>query len=200
MTPAEVERFQSLHRNHLGKPLRVDGDVGPETLWALAFETLCPERRAFITEAQLHLDLVEFPPRSNDDPLGIIRGWIKRCGARPGDPWCASGLSAWLSAGLPAPVKIPGALNLGRRFPATLTPHAGDMGSFPTDDQGHGHCFLIIGVSALELMTIEGNLDNRVRCARRSRSGVRIGRTVEDVTGTCPGVIDRVPPANGGTR
>lgn len=197
----DVLAFQQTHKNHLGLPLRDDGDLGPETQWALDFETLSPQRKAIQFEAWKHRGLIEIPPKSNNDPAGIITMCLKRCGANPGDAWCASILSFWLSVSVP--VKIPGALNLVRHFPRVDRPFALDIGAFPTNEKGNGHCFLIIGVSkdGGELMTWEGNSDNAVRCCRRYRTAEMIfGRVLPETIGTCPGVIPKVLLAGGGTR
>lgn len=199
-TPTETEKFQGnpLHLNHLGHRLSVDNVIGPETRWSMDFETLSSERRQVIREAQKYLGLKEDPPRSNSDPAGIIKGWLERCGAPEGEAWCASGLCAWLSVIME--LRIPGALNLGRHFPMTLTPWAADIYSFPTNDKGNGHCGLVIGVGLKEIMGIEGNSNNEVACVRRARAGLRFGRTFDETLGTCPKVILEVPLAGGGTR
>jgi hypothetical protein len=198
MTAAEVAAFQKLHLNHLGQPLKVDGALGPQTQWVLDLGTLCAERRITIREAQGYIGLAESPPGSNDDPRRVIRGWLERCGARPGDPWCASFLSHCLRT-----VRIAGALNLGAHFPETRIPLAGDIFTYPTGPdprQGHGHCGLVTGVAALELMTIEGNCANAVRCVRRERgvsTSLRFWRVFSDASGTCPGIPPNVPYAPG---
>lgn len=194
MLPADVEAFQRGRLNHLGKPLKVDGDCGPETEWARDFATLCAERRSIVRAAQMFLRLTEHPVGSNGDPAGIIQGWLEQCGARPGDPWCAAFLSHCLGT-----VRFPGAQALGKHFPPTDSPLPADIMWYPTVGR-RGHCGLVIGVSALEVMTIEGNLRHAVRCARRDRQGLRFSRTVEDTEGTCPGVVPAVPVAKGGTR
>lgn len=195
----DVQAFQRTHKNHLGKQLKDDGDIGPETQWALDVVTLGAPRQSILTTAQPFLGLIEDPPRSNSDPKGIITGMLQRCGADPGDPWCASCLSAWLS--IVVPVKIPGALTLGRHFMEVGEPFACDIGWFPTDTKGHGHCFLIVGVSRTEIMTYEGNNENACRCVRRLRTpNIRYSRPIIETTGTCPGVIATVPLSGGGTR
>jgi hypothetical protein len=203
MLPEEIRAFQRSHRNHLGAPLRVDGLLGPETQWARAFETICSARQGILLAAQHDAGLTEHPPRSNSSTCGTIQRWQKRCGARPGDPWCASGLSQWLSAAVP--VRIAGALALGRYFRRVERPFPGDIASYPTDGRGHGHCFLVIGVDELvtQLMAFEANCGDAVRCTRRLfpwPPGMEFSRIVDDVSGTCPGIVPSVPLAPGGTR
>jgi hypothetical protein len=189
----EVRAFQARHKNHLGKPLKVDGDLGPQTRWAMDYETLHPHRRAIIRAAQKHLGLVEDPIGSNTEPLGIIQGMLQICGARGGDPWCAAYASHCLTFGLGTPVRCASAQALGKMFPSTNNPMAGDLAWYPTDSV-HGHVWVVtgitpIGVTPAEVMGIEANSNNRVRCTRRPMVGLRFARTVADVTGRCPGVI-----------
>lgn len=195
-----LQQFQRTHFNHLGVPLDVDDILGPETRWAKDVDSILLARQQVIFEGRKFLGLVEYPPRSNSDPKGVIKGWLERAGAEPGQAWCASALSAWLSVATPMPIKIPGAQNIGRHFPAVSIPFAGDIYWFPTDDQGHGHCGLVVGVGPLEIMGYEGNSDNKCACVRRRRSGLRFARVFADMTGTCPRVIGDVPLAGGGTR
>jgi hypothetical protein len=204
MTPEAVKFFQAAHRDHRGRRLRVDGDLGPVTQWSIDFESLCEQRQRIIALAQVHLGLTEEPPGSNDDPGGLIRGWLARAGAVPGDPWCAAFTSHCLSAGTPALVRQAGAVSLGRLFPPTAEPLPGDVFWYPVGSSGHGHVGLVLGVAPREVMTLEGNCENAVRCVRRSRfplgsviSALRFSRTVEDTSGKVPGVIPSVPPAPG---
>lgn len=195
-----IEEFQKNHFNYLGKPLEVDGVLGPETRWAKDFLSLSSERRSVIAEAQPFIGLVEDPPGSNDDPKGIIDGWLKAAHAKEGDPWCASAVSAWLSK--VNPVRIAGAVRLGQHFPATDSPWVGDIGWYSTGG-GHGHVFLILGVGSTEVMTLEGNCSNECQVVRRPRAGINFSRTFDDTLGTCPKVIlnDKVPLLlGGGTR
>lgn len=201
MVVGDLASFQEDHLNHLGRPLDVDNVLGPETRWAMNLMSLSSERRTVIREAQKSLGLVEFPPGSNDDPRGIIDGWLKAARAKPGDPWCASALSAWLST--VTPVRIAGAIRLGQHFTPVVTPWAGDIFWYPTNDKGNGHVGLIIGVGTIEVMTIEGNCDNACRCVRRPRAGLRFSRPFDDTLGICPTIIlsKEVPLLlGGGTR
>lgn len=199
MTPELVRLYQRTHRNHLGQPLRVDGDLGPQTRWALDFETLCAPRRQIIERGQQYIGLEEDPPGSNDDPLRLIRTWLGRCGAVPGDPWCAAFASHCLSAGTSHLVRCAGAQALGRLFPPTDEPRPADLFWFPTGP-AHGHVGLVLGVGPEEIMTLEGNCANAVRCVRRHSSGLRFSRTIEDTSGKVPGVVPTAPPAPGRTR
>lgn len=194
MTPAAVLEFQTKHLNHLGRALGRDGVRGPETEWSLAFDTCSAQRRAIVRVAQAFIGLEEFPLGSNTDPAGTIRDWLLNVGAHARDPWCAAFASHCLGT-----ARIAGAQALGRHFPVTSVPYPGDILWYPTDAI-HGHCGLVIGLSASEVMSIEGNCQNAVRCVRRLRSSVRFSRTVTDAVGTCPGVVPSVPWAPGATR
>lgn len=197
----DIREFQRHNFNHLGKPLEVDGVLGPETRWSMNFLTLSSERRAVIREGQKYIGLVEIPPGSNDDPEGIIDGWLKTCGAKEGDPWCASSASCWLSVS--TPVRIPGAIRLGRHFPPTDNPWVGDLFWYPTNNKGNGHVGLILGVGSTEVMTLEGNCNNMCQVVRRPRVGLNFSRAFDDTLGTCPKVIisKKVPLLlGGGTR
>ncbi len=195
----DLREFQRTHADHMGKALVVDGIDGPRTEWARDFESLCEARRNIIREGQLYIGLVEDPPGSNSDPAGFIRGWLARCFARPGDPWCAAFASVCLSAGLPHQLRVANAQGLGKRFPKTTQPVSGDLFWYPTGPV-KGHVGLVLGVAPLEVMTLEGNCDNAVRVVRRDRSRLNFSRTVDDVSGQCPGVVPDMPFAPVATR
>ena len=199
MTREEIEAFQRTHSDHMGRGLVVDGVVGPRTEWAQDFATLCRARREIVSGAQLYLGLAEEPPGSNDEPTGTLRAWLGRCGAAPGDPWCAAFASWCVSQGVSLPIRTAGALALGKRFPPTTHPLAGDIFWYPTGG-GKGHCGIVTGVAPLEVMTIEGNCANAIRCVVRDRAKLQFARTVDDVSGTAPGVVPGTPPAPTGTR
>lgn len=196
---AAIRDFQRTHLDHEGKALKVDGVRGPRTEWAEDFETLCAARRNIITEAQQYIGLTEDPVGSNSDPGGFIRGWLARCFARAGDPWCAAFASYCLSAGLATQVREASAQRLGKRFPPTSLPVVGDLFWYPTGPV-RGHVGLVLGVAPHEVMTLEGNCDNAVRVVRRDRAELRFSVTVEDTSGTCPGVIPDTPRAPTATR
>lgn len=204
MTRPEIEAFQRAHHNHLGRPLKVDGAIGPQTQWATDFATLCKARQSIVRSGQRYIGLEESPPGSNADPGGIIRGWQGRCSCGPHDPWCAAFASWCLSQGVAKAIREGNAQALGRYFPATALPMTGDLFWYPTGAYT-GHVGLVLGVGAFEVMTLEGNCQNAVRCARRYRvatGGPRLNfaRTVDDVSGTPPGVVPTVLMAPGATR
>jgi hypothetical protein len=174
----QVRAFQLEHSNHLGKPLKVDGDLGPQTQWAIDLNSLHPKRKAIVLKALSFIGIVE--EGVNRHPL--IDRWLKDCGVGVGQPWCAAMASACLGS-----VAIASAQILGKRFPPTVDPFPGDLMWYPTG-AWQGHCGIVIGVSASEVMTVEGNLRNACRVARRARNQVNISRTCQDNSGTCPGI------------
>lgn len=199
MAAVDVRKFQAAHSNHRGEPLDVDGVLGPETRWSMAVEELGPERRDYVRAACDMVGFVEDPIGSNDDPDGWIRGLLERCGVSAMLAWCAA-FASWVVHG----PKIAGAVRLGQHYPKTMNPLPGDVMWFPTGG-GKGHCGIVIGVSMPEVLTVEGNLDNRVQCVRRPRMLCNFGRvTDEGLTGACPGIITQgvrlVQPHGQGTR
>jgi hypothetical protein len=188
-SPDDVRTFQRSAWDHLGAPLKVDGQLGPKTNWALAICTLSSARVAIISRAQGELGLEEVAG-TNRHPN--IDAWLRRCGAPLGSPWCAAFASWCISAGTDV-VAVAGAINLGKRFPATENPIPGDMFWYPTDREGHGHCGIVIGATLSEVMCIEGNQRNAVRCTRRSRDSLHFSRTAPvspgaSLAGIPPGV------------
>jgi hypothetical protein len=183
----DVRIFQRSAYDHLGAPLKVDGQLGPRTQWAMALAGLPSARVAIVSRAQGELGLEEFAG-TNRHPN--IDAWLRRCGAPLGSPWCAAFASWCISAGTDV-VAVAGACNLGRRFPNTENPIPGDMFWYPTDNQGHGHCGIVVGVTLSEVMCIEGNQRNAVRCTRRSRDSLNFSRTAP----ACPGAaLPGIPP------
>lgn len=184
MNADEVKRFQSANSDHRGQPLDVDGVIGPVTRWALAVDKLGPERRDYVRSACDSVGFVEEPLGSNTDPAGWISMLLERCGAPHDLAWCAA-FASWVVHG----PKIAGAVRLGEHFPKTMNPLPGDLMWFPTG-AGKGHCGIVVGVSMTEVLTVEGNLDNRVQCARRPRMFCNFASvTMEKVPGEVPGVI-----------
>jgi hypothetical protein len=188
-----VLRFQAAHRNHMGERLALDGAKGPQTRWALAFASLDPGRQAIVRAAAAELGVAEISG-SNRDREGKIDLWLRRCGVGVGNPWCAA-FASWCLRGVESlsDVAVAGACNLGRKFPATLEPYPGDLMWYPTDSKGRGHIGIVTGVTLSEVMTIEGNQRNAVRCVRRDRHAVRFSRVPLPTTGEVPGIPPGVP-------
>jgi hypothetical protein len=198
MTAVDVRAFQRANSNHRGEPLDVDGVLGAETRWSMAVEKLKPERRDYVRAACDMVGFVEDPIGSNSDPEGWIRGLLERCGVGPDLAWCAA-FASWVVHG----PKIAGAVRLGQSYPKTMNPLPGDVMWFATGG-GKGHCGIVIGVSLTEVMTVEGNLDNRVQCVRRPRMLCNYGRVADESVSDCPGIVTKgvrlVMPHGQGTR
>jgi hypothetical protein len=152
--------------------------LGPQTQWALDFETLDPKRQAIVKRALGFIGVIE--TSENRHPL--IDKWLKACGVGVGQPWCAAMASHCIGS-----VAIASAQILGKRFPPTVDPWPGDLMWYRTGEW-QGHCGVVIGVSASEVMTVEGNLRNACRVARRARNAVNLSRTCQDNAGACPGI------------
>ncbi len=124
--------------------------------------------RAFVHE--WHRETAE-----NDSIL--IRAWLRLCGITAPAPWCAA-FASWCLGDR----AMAGALKLGRSFPATLSPQPGDLMHFATG-KGAGHIGIVVAVSELEVLCIEGNSQNRIRLVRRLRSEVLFSRTRDEDAG-----------------
>jgi CHAP domain len=201
MDAETVRVFQSCNGNHCGLSLKQDGVLGQQTRWAMDLATLHQDRQRLIRLAQRHYGLKE--TGKNDDPRGLIREWVTRCGCKPGDPWCASWASWVLSEVLGKSLRIGGALRLARVFPITTRPIAGDLFAYPVGDEGHGHIGFVSGSDAVAVMTLEANHDDMLGSWRRPLEGLTFYRTIDDTSGTPPGVIPTLPfltPRGGKTR
>lgn len=188
MSPDEVRTFQAAHVDHLGEQLVADGILGPKTQWALDLFRCSPRRRQVVARAQSRLGVTEEPPGSN---RGLrIDEWLQRCHTSSGQPWCAAFASWCLDT-----VAIAGALALGSHFPPLspgAAPWPGDVMFYATGG-GKGHCGIVLGVSAHEVMTIEGNCQDAVRCVRRARDQLRFARTGNDLQGKPPASMPAQP-------
>jgi uncharacterized protein (TIGR02594 family) len=186
VSPEDLREFQRAHVDPFGKPLTPDGVNGPKTQWALDLFSCSPRRRAIVARAQSALGVTEEPPGSNRGPR--IDEWLQRCHVSTGQPWCAAFASWCLDT-----VAIAGALALGDHFLRTASPLPGDVMCFPTGG-GKGHCGIVLGVSAHEVMTIEGNCSDAVRVVRRARDLVRFASTGDDeMPLACPASVVSVP-------
>ncbi len=187
MSPEDLAEFQRAHVDMLGVPLNPDGVQGPKTQWALDLFSCSPRRRAIVARAQSALGVTEDPPGSNRGHR--IDEWLQRCHASTGQPWCAAFASWCLDT-----VAIAGALALGNSFPppSVVAVRPGDVMFFATGG-GKGHCGIVVGLGLHEVMTIEGNCQDAVRCVRRARDLVHFGSTGQDTAGTCPSSVVSVP-------
>lgn len=196
MNGYKLREFQRQHTDWLGKPLVVDGLLGPRTRWALAISRLDPRRQAIVARACSFVGMAE--ESTNRGPS--IDAWLRRCGAAPGNPWCAAFASWCLSVAYMPEVREASAQALGRSLRPALLVLPGDVMWFATDGW-HGHCGIVIGAGPGEVAVVEGNHGNRVALVRRSTLEVRIGTPFvpEDAPGIPPG-LELVPARAGGTR
>lgn len=197
MTFTALQTFQANHVGPDGYLLKPDNDLGPMTRWAQDVETLHSEQRTVIFAALSYRGVRETPPNSNRHPR--IDPLVTACRRQWGVPYCACGLSEALSS--VREIRYAGALGLVRMLEPIEEPEAACAFSYPTGG-GRGHCGLVTGVSATEVMTFEFNVNGGCSWGRRSREGLTFGRWVR-VAGKRPGVVARAPffaQAIAGTR
>jgi len=196
MTPNQVSEFQRGRFDWEGKPLRVDGDLGPRTRWALAMSRLDSRRQAIVANACGFVGLTE--RATNRGPE--IDTWLERCGAPLGSPWCAAFASWCISVPDLSSVREAGAQTLGRSLRSTTLILPGDVMWFPAGTW-QGHCGIVVGTGPGEVACVEGNHGNRVALVRRRTADVRIATPlpVEELPGIPPG-LPLVPVQREGTR
>ena len=174
MNTDEIRKFQATHRTHLGQPLKQDGDIGPQTQWALDVDAF--GKRGLIIQAALdHVGLIE--QGTNRGPE--IDAWLLRCGAPLGSAWCAAFASAMASFG---------GINLHEASVARLSTLLGDSYPDPIpgdifywlNGDGTGHCGIVTGVAGYNILTCEGTSANGVRVWQRSQVGLKFLRTIPE--------------------
>jgi hypothetical protein len=178
MNRTQIETFQRSRRNHLGKPLAVDGELGPQTQWALDVEAIGAPGK-IINYGLEHVGAV-FENGDNRHPL--IDGWLLRCGVPVGLAWCAAFASACISAG-GRNVHEASVSRLAKLLQPTDSPRAGDVGYWLNDD-GTGHCWIWTSTDLERRWgsTVEGNSQNAVRCWLRpfGREGIKSLRSLPE--------------------
>lgn len=185
-TVEAVRSFQRKHRDAVGRPLAVDGLVGPSTLWALAHQGAsglggAPEgwRRDPAGEAEPVVAAAIADVGRREDPDGSNDGPDLRKFRTGGSPWCALAASTWWAeAGSPfgrlAAVWAihDWALKNGRIVPSDAPVRPGDL-FLILRAGGHGHVGLVVGVEGDRLSCVEGNSGNAVRQRIRYRADVQ---------------------------
>ena len=178
---AAIRRFQSEASDWTGRPLTVDGRLGPRTLWALAIADLPRYRRDIVRIATLEHGVVEEPLGSNRG--AAVDAYLKPAGVGLGQPWCAAFVS-WVlrEAGCLGELKYTAsaATMLRQLRPCVGQPLPGDVFGWINPD-GTGHVGFVIGSAPYlggdaELITCEGNSRNGVRVNRRPREGLMLCR------------------------
>lgn len=197
MTPAQIRFFQSAHRDWSGKPLRVDGDLGPKTMWAMGIAELDPRRQAIVQRACSRVGETEEAGENRGEWEDWLCSWA---GIPLGSPGCAAFASWAISVdGLPE-VREGSALELGRSLRSTTLVLPGDVMWFPTGKLT-GHCGVVIGLGPGEVACVEHNSNDLCRLTRRLTNGVRFSTPlpVQQLPGIPPG-LPLVPVAYLGTR
>jgi hypothetical protein len=202
----DLIQFQSTHVDHEGKPLVVDGKLGPRTHWALAIDSLPVERKKAVLKAVelVAAGIKEVPMGSNRSP--DIDFWLKRCGVEPGNPWCAAFVSYVVSCASVVARKFARVFDWvhksGLKAISIEDVQAGDLGCFLRPD-GTGHIWIIIGKQMAEkgwvTMNVEGNTGNACRTTLRDHTPHTIylqtfGSPMQ------PGIIASTPYAGESTR
>lgn len=179
MDAQTLRRFQTNATDWTGRPLRVDGQLGPRTRWALAIADLPRHRRDIVQIACSQVGVEEVPAGSN---RGVaIDGYLRPAGVGLGQPWCAAFVS-WVlrEAGVPREefrytASAAGLLKQLRPAVGGLMP--GDVFGWVNPD-GTGHVGFVIGddgTPAGAVITCEGNSRHGVRVNCRPREGLSFG-------------------------
>jgi hypothetical protein len=176
VSPLSLREFQSTHTDWHGRPLVVDGQLGPKTRWALAIADLPRWRRRIVQVACSQVGVVEAPLGSNRGTE--VDAYLRPAGVGLGLPWCAAFVSwALREAGLDCVRYTASAASLLRSLRPVCSPaQPGDVFGWVNPD-GTGHVGLVIGVGdALDMVaTCEGNSANQVRVCWRPRMGLQFG-------------------------
>jgi hypothetical protein len=211
MTPIEVRAFQAgplggpRPLDYFGKPLRVDGDLGPRTRWAMDLATL-PQWRQDVVRFLLELYGVREEGVNQgelvDRAMAVCRLDNDIDGPGPseaGHPWCAALACLALSAHCPHAF-VPDASV--RRFAQSLHPVPADL-VLPADvayslrADGTGHLGTVIARGDGWTASVDGNLGNQVDVVRYPTSQ-RLYASVEAPV-ICPAVPLDIRVHMGGT-
>jgi len=207
-TQEAVSLFQARSVDFEGRPLQIDGKIGPMT-WAALFKAapLAPQSPSsdtlsgkVLVVAGTEVGVMEVPPGSNRGPK--VDEYLKSVGLNPGQgsyPWCAAFVywcfleaSKALSVSNPA-ICTAGALDLWnqagpKRFRRIPCAEASDNPTLVRPAMvfvlgtgpGHGHVGFVEKVTGTILTTIEGNTNDG-----GSREGIgvfrRVGRRIETI-------------------
>lgn len=180
----DLIQFQATHVDPEGKPLLVDGKLGPRTLWAMGIENLSSDRKKAVLTAVECVGIKEQPMGSNRGP--DIDFWLKRCGVMvPVDPkepapknaWCAAFISYAMSQASKIVRKFARVFDWvhksGLKCISIEDVQAGDLGCFLRED-GTGHIWMVIGKQMGDkgwiTMNIEGNTGNACRTTLREHT------------------------------
>ena len=182
LTQDEIKEFQRTHRNHLWQPLKVDGELGEQTQWAMDLVSLEQERIDLVSIALSYHGQIDEKAGPNEHPL--IRKFLQFCGAKPGSPWCAAKMSYVIYTALPTLYFKPTASvhELFAQFEeihdiALVLP--GDGWCWLNPDKT-GHTGMVTGVDlvAQTILTSEGNSENGDQVWVRLMSQLRFFRII----------------------
>jgi hypothetical protein len=209
-TVDEIRQFQTGRFDHLGLPLKVDGDWGARSQWRWNIDNGCSYRKAIVERAISALGTVEEPDGSNRGPK--IDAWLRRCNIYvPGDDrpmpdnaWCAAFASWCISVDGLEETKMAKVADLIAALPHVNFDEAlpGDLGYLP-----HlSHVWVVTGFSDERLysdktyppgftMNVEGNTHNACRATTRP-----IACYLRSVPRFRPGIPAGVLPAGSATR
>lgn len=172
-----IRRFQADASDWTGRPLTVDGQLGPRTRWALAIADLPRYRRDIVRTATLEHGVVEEPLGSNRG--AAVDAYLKPAGVGVGQPWCAAFVS-WVlrESGCLGELRYTAsaATMLHQLRPCVGVPLPGDVFGWINPD-GTGHVGFVIGsdgTPAGGIVTCEGNSRHGVRVNIRPREGLRL--------------------------
>lgn len=195
-TELAVRTFQARSVDDKGRPLDVDGVVGPLTWAALFREAVKPTPipavgllGKAIEIALSKVGVMEDPLGSNDGPE--VRQFLASVGLGPGNAWCAAFVywvfnhaAAELGVANPCP-RTGGVIDMWAkagqarlqrysRSQASANPELIKPGQmfFLDHGGGLGHMGLIVGVEGVRLITVEGNTTN----ITGSREGIGVFR------------------------
>lgn len=172
MNKAQIMEFQRNNLDWSGKPLDVDGSIGPRTEWAMAIVDFPAFRRNILQHACFYIGVQE----TSTNRGKLIDEWLLAVGAGVGLPWCAAFASAILRA---AGVDFQGsasAAGLLGQFKETAYPYPGDLFGWINSDIS-GHVGFVLGYTKEGIATVEGNSANCVRICSRPYAGLEF-RTV----------------------
>lgn len=183
-TIEQIIGFQATHTDWYGKPLNPDGAIGQKTRWALDMLHLHPWRQQVVASGLYDhaKGVIEVPIGSNRSPE--IDKYLRWCNLDPlknqgqGFRWCASAASYFLSTGTGLVIKLASVNQLAKSLYSTIDPLPGDLAYIVRPD-GTGHCGIVLGVTPIEVMILEGNFQNRLYVVRRLRIDLQFATAIQ---------------------
>lgn len=191
--------FQRSHLDCFNKPLTVDGQLGPLTNWAFAFDSLNRPAKSVITTARSCIGIKE---EGTSNRSVDVDEFLAPAAVGFGHPWCCAFVS-WVLMMCGQMQHETGqyfvsvyAFSNAWRERHTQNPEVGDM-FIILRGGGKGHIGFVLGVEDNEIMTLEGNVRNAVRVGRRDRSKINHYVRLSPQTLHTPGVNRSAPDFDG---